>query len=144
MAHCEVPDGAVQCGRQWSPQARVRTRLDLARAPTAPDGHRPQFAEQYRLAHTAQAGQHEAAFRSTASDPLQDDVERFDFAVAAREFGRSLTGAGREGISDRVHLPDFIRLSSFQAIFGKKRPSGVSSRRVVLGGSWSITSYTNI
>ena len=103
MSDGEVADRPVQCGAEWAPEVRTGAGLDLAGGPTALQGPRPQLAEQHGLADASQPGEHEAAFRSAAGDPLEQHVERVQLAVPAGELGRALTGAGGEGIAHGVH-----------------------------------------
>jgi hypothetical protein len=65
--------------------------------------HRPERVEQHGLANSAQTGQHHAALRATARHTLKDYLELSDFAVAARQFGRALTGARSVRIANRIH-----------------------------------------
>jgi hypothetical protein len=103
MPHGQVPHGPVQCRRQRPAQAGVRPGLDLAGAPTPAHGHRPQLAQQHRLADAPQAGQHQAAFRAPARHPFQHDVERRDFLLPSGKLGRALASAGGERVAHRVH-----------------------------------------
>ena len=99
----ELADRLVQRSGQRPPQRLVGARLELAGAPALADRRRAQRVEQHRLADAAQPGQHQRALRAPAGDPLEHDVERRELLVAAGELGRSLTGAGRVGVPDRVH-----------------------------------------
>ena len=115
VADGEVADGAVQRGRERAAQVGVRAGLDLARAPAGADGHRAQLAQQHRLADPAQPGQHEAALRAPAGDPLEDDVERGQLLVAPGQLGRALAGAGGERVAHRVHAHPGVELGSLAA-----------------------------
>ena len=103
VAHGEVADRAVQRGGERAAEVGLRPRLDLARPPARADGHRAQLAEQHRLADAAQPGEHEAALGATAGHALEHDLERVELAVAACELGRSLPGAGGEGVAHGIH-----------------------------------------
>src|SRR5690606_39464787 len=81
----------------------VRACLDLTRSPARPDRHRPQSAEQDGLAHAAQAGEHQAPFRTPARDAFEDDVEGVELAFAPCELGRALTGSGGERVPHGIH-----------------------------------------
>ncbi len=67
----EVADRAVQRGGQRAAQPGLGAGLHLARAPAAPDRHRPQLAQQHRLADAAQPREHETAFRTAARDTFE-------------------------------------------------------------------------
>jgi hypothetical protein len=108
VAHREVADGPVQRGGQRAAQVRLGPGLDLARPPAGPDGHRAQLAEQHGLADPAQAGEHQAALRAAARDPLQHDLERVDLAVAPGQLGRALTCSGSERVPHGIHASDGI------------------------------------
>ena len=103
VADGEVADRAVQRGGERAAQVGLRPGLDLARPPARADRHRAQLAEQHRLADAAQAGEHEAALGAAAGDPLEHDLERVELAVAARQLGRPLPGAGGEGVAHGIH-----------------------------------------
>ncbi len=108
VADGEVADGAVERGGQRPAQVGVGTRLDLAGAPARVLRHRPQLAEQHRLADPAQPGQHEAAFGAAAGDALEDDLERVQLLVPAGQLGRPLACAGGERVAHGVHGSDGI------------------------------------
>ncbi len=108
----QLADGHVQRGRDRPAQRLVGPRLDLAGAPQAGDGLRPQRVEQHGLADAAQAGEDERALGPAARDPLEDDLEHLQLAVSAGQLGWALTGAGRIGIANRIHDLDRIGLSS--------------------------------
>jgi hypothetical protein len=59
--------------------------------------------EKHRLADAAQADEHRAFRRPADLRPRERDAQRLAQLVAAREFRRPGTGAGREGVADRVH-----------------------------------------
>ena len=108
MTHGEVADGPVQRGGQRAAQVRVRPGLDLPGTPACANGHRAQLAQQHRLAHAAQPGEDEAAFRAAPGDPFEDDLEGVELPVAARQFGRALAGAGGERVAHGIHGSDGI------------------------------------
>ena len=103
VPHGEVADRPVQRGGQRAAQVGLRPRLDLAGAPAGAHGHRPQLAEQHGLAHPAQSGEHQAALRSPAGDPLEHDLERVDLAVPPGQLRWPLAGAGGERVAHRIH-----------------------------------------
>jgi hypothetical protein len=111
VPHRQVADRPVQGGGQRAPQLGLRAGLDLARPPPGPDRHRPQLAEQHRLAHAAQTGEHEAALRPAARHPFEHDLERVDLAVPPGQLGGPLTGAGGERVAHRVHASHGIDVS---------------------------------
>ena len=67
---------------------------------------RPERVQQHGLAHPAQPGQHHAALRPAAGDPLQHHLELAELAVPPGEFGRPLPGAGRVRVPHRIHASD--------------------------------------
>ncbi len=79
-------------------QGLVGSRLDLARAPRALDGEAAQRVEQHGLADAAQAGEHEAAVGAAGGDALEHHLELGQLAVASRQLGRALAGAGGVGV----------------------------------------------
>ena len=85
------PDGLLWAG------------LDFARAPQPLQCLRPERVQQHCLADTTQPGEHHAALRPAACDPLKHHVELAKFPVPPGEFGRPLTGTWRIRISYRVH-----------------------------------------
>jgi hypothetical protein len=93
----------VQGGGDGPPQRGVRTGLDLARAPQALDGLRPERVEQHGLADAAETGEHEAPLGPAPDDALEDDVELGELGVATGQLGRALPGAGRVRVADGVH-----------------------------------------
>ena len=102
--------GSPGAGRRTSGRRSdcVGPGLDLAGAPAGADRHRAQRVEQHGLADAAQAGEHQAALGPAARDPLEDDLERVELAVAAGQLGRPLTGAGGVRVAHRIHASDGI------------------------------------
>jgi hypothetical protein len=120
---CAVPGGEladrhVQRRRDGSPQRLVRAGLDLAGPPQPADRLRAQRIEQHRLADAAQPGEDQASLRTPARDPLQHHVEDRELAPAAGELGRTLAGARRVRVADRIHVSHRIGLSSSDARTG--------------------------
>jgi hypothetical protein len=101
----EFADGLVQRRGQRPAQPLVGTGLQLAGAPMPPDRGRAQGVEQHSLANPSEPGQHEGALRPTAGDALEYDVERAQLLIATGQLGRSLPGARRVRVPDRVHDP---------------------------------------
>ena len=108
----------MQGGRQRAAQRLVGPGLDLAGAPQPADRLGAQRVEQHGLPDAAQAGEHQAALGPAAGDPLQDDLEDVQLAVAPGELGRPLTGAGRVRVAHRIHASHRIGLSSASARCG--------------------------
>ena len=99
----ELADRLVQGAAQRAAQPLVGPGLQLAGAPAAAYGGGAQRVEQHRLAHAAQAGEHQRALRTALDHPLEHHVEGPQLLVAAGQLGRPLTGAGGVRVPDRVH-----------------------------------------
>ena len=111
----QFADRHVQRGGDRPAQRLVRPGLDLAGAPEVVDRLGAQRVEQDRLAHSPQAGEHQAAFGATAGDPFQHHVEDVQFPPPPGEFGRALAGARCVRVADRIHGSHSIGFSSDQA-----------------------------
>ena len=99
----ELADRLVQRARQRLAEPLVGARLELAGPPAPADRLAAQRVEQDGLADAAQSGEDQAALGAVLRDPLEDDVERAQLLVPPRELGRTLAGAGRVRVPDRVH-----------------------------------------
>ena len=99
----QLADGHVQRAGDRPPDRLLGPGLDLAGAPQPLHRHRPEGVQQHGLADAAQPGQHHAALRPAAGDPLQHDLELGDLTVTAGQLGRPLSGARRVRISHGVH-----------------------------------------
>src|SRR5690606_17654678 len=99
----ELADRLMQRGGEGPAQGLVRSRLELAGAP--PGAHRrgPQGAEEDGLAHPAQTREDDGPFRPPTRHPFQHDVEGVELLVPAGELGRTLAGAGRIRVANRIH-----------------------------------------
>ena len=93
----------MQRAGQRAAQRLVGAGLELAGPPALADGLAAQRVEQHGLADPAQPGQHQRPLGPVPRDPLQHDVEGAQLLVAAGQLGRSLPGAGRVRVPDRVH-----------------------------------------
>ena len=100
----DLAHGGVHRLRHRDPDALVGTGLDLAGPPGPPYGLAAQRVEQHRLADPAQSGQHHAPLGPAGGHPLEGHLELLELAVAARQLGRPLAGAGGVGVPDRVHV----------------------------------------
>ena len=98
MPHRDVPDRAVQRRGQRPPDRGTRARLDLAGPPAQPQGHRAQLAEQDGLADAAQPGEHQAAFRPPARDPLQQHLEACSSESRPASSGGRCPAPGAKGL----------------------------------------------
>jgi hypothetical protein len=114
VADGEVADRAVQRRGQRAAQAGVRPGLDLPRPPARADGHRAELAEQHGLAHTAQTGEHEAAFGTPAGDAFEHDVERVELLVRPASSGGRWPAPGAKGFRTGSTIGRYPLLSPFR------------------------------
>ena len=121
VPHGQVADRPVQRGRQRAAQPGLGPCLDLPGAPAALHRHRPQLAQQHGLAHAAQPGEHEAAFRPAARHPFEHDLERAELLVAPASSGGRWPAPGANGLRTGSIL------GRYRGVYGRSNTRAVSA-----------------